>query len=489
MLIFVKLMIIAKLMKKYFILLLVAPLLIISCGGTAEPERHREITPVNPTPTSDPNLEAKQFVKDVMAYYYFWNKEISSKLSTVNMSSYSDVESYFKALLYSGDRWSWMEDGESYTSSETGVINGTWGIGLDQASYANDFRLRISFIYPGSPLAKYGVTRGAVMKAIGGKSLEPFTSEQYAYFLENYYLSPQTFTFGLVDGRDTTFTTTWATSLQTSPVLKTEVFTGEELPNPVGYINYLSFLDNFMTDLANALLDFKSKGVKDLILDLRYNGGGSLNVTDSLLSYIAPPSSANQLYLTLTHNADRREQLDSYYTITPNADNLDLNRIYVIMTDGTASASEVVINSLKPFMGTKIQTVGKQSYGKPNGMYVVLYPNDTQHQAMYSQGNYTLLQYAILPICFYNANKLGEFIPDTGFTPDYDVEDDLYKDFGADEKMIAACLTHIATGNYPPAVKAPAAIFPSGGVKAKLRPEETDEHYGRLVAKPKKILK
>lgn len=490
---FVKLLIIETKMKKSFILILAALLLLCSCdGGTTQPSRGRTSgggtsgggggggTPV----PADNTRPAREFTKAIMSQYYYWNKEIASKINTTPITSYSEVAPYFNALLYSGDRWSWMEDGESYAQSETGVLSGTWGASLDQASYNNDFRVRIAYLYPGSPFAKYGVTRGAVLKALGNTSLEPFTQAQLEYFSNNYNVSPQTFTFGLVDGRDTTFTTSWATSLKTSPVLMAGLLTSDEVKTTVGYLNYLSFKDNFEGELVNALVTLKNKGVKDLILDLRYNGGGSIGVLDTLISFLAPPSSAGQIYLTISHNSDIKDQLDSYYTVSSNSNNLNLNSLYVLTTKGTASASEVVINSLKPFLGSKLHTVGLTSYGKPNGMYVFLYPYDDASTAAYNRGNYSSLEYAIYPICFYDANKNGEFIPDTGFVPEFEVNDDLYTDFGPEEGMIAACLEHIATGKYPAATKAPSYSPQGRGVKVPFRPEEKDPHYGKSVCKP-----
>ena len=126
---------------------------------------------------------------------------------------------------------------------------------------------------------------------------------------------------------------------------------------------------------------------------------------------------------------------------------LDLDAIYVIGLSGTASASEMIINGLKPYIDLTL--VGDTTYGKPNGMYVFMYPNDMTNMKKYDEGDYSGLEYAFLPICFFNKNGVGEFIPDDGFVPDNYRPDDLTHDFGVEEDLINACLTKIVTNTFP----------------------------------------
>ena len=130
-------------------------------------------------------------------------------------------------------------------------------------------------------------------------------------------------------------------------------------------------------------------------------------------------------------------------------------RFYFITGPGTASASEMVMNGLRPYVGDRLQMVGDTTYGKPNGMYVLMYPGMNSDYKAYNSGDFTNLKWVFLPICFFNQNSLGESIPWDGFIPSNTRPDDLFHDFGVEEDEIAACLTHIVSGTYPPISRSP----------------------------------
>ncbi len=412
---------------------------------------------------SDPDYQAKVFLrKECMDVYYFWRDEVTAANAKLKPYNY-DIYDFFDKMLYSVDRWSWMCDKEYYVSDETGVVSGTWGVSLGQCyEYYGDYSLRVRYIYPGSPFEKYGVTRGAVLTKIKGRSVEDdetgFDSDKVNYFQKAYNTSPQEFTFRLADGRETTFTATQATSLSTRTTLVQRIFQPAEfegLQRPVGYFNYLAFKQNFMDDVSEAMEYFHSNGIRDLILDLRYNGGGDSNVSQLMVNYLAP-ASANGLPYVVRKHSDYLASLSSSYSDRENtmkverkAGALDLDHLYVITGAGTASASEMVINGLKPYMGDKLKMVGDTTYGKPNGMYVLMYPGSNSDYKAYNRGDYSKLQWVFLPICFFNQNSRGESIPWDGFIPDNYRPDDLYHDFGVEESSINACLAHLTTGSWP----------------------------------------
>ena len=154
----------------------------------------------------DPDYEAKAFLRSqYMDIFYYWRDDVIDRNAQLKPYNYP-IEEFFDKMLYDRDRWSWMCDKEEYISDETGVIQGTWGVSLGQATeYYRDYGIRVRYIYPGSPFEKYGVTRGAVMTKIDGKNIEDdeegFTQEKLKIFNENYPKSPQTFTFRLMSDR------------------------------------------------------------------------------------------------------------------------------------------------------------------------------------------------------------------------------------------------------------------------------------------------
>ena len=450
----------AKTLSRFVMAALFFPMLLLLQACPAEPQDEEEKARI----AADVDYTAKSFLRSqYMDVYYWWRDEVKDRNAALKPYDY-DMYDFFDVMLHKDDRWSWMCDKETYIADETGMISGTWGISLGQpVEYYRDYGLRVRYIYPGSPFEPYGVTRGAVLTHINGQNVEdradsPFTTAKLKIYQDNFFKSPQTFTFRLVDGRDTTFTASMKDVLQTHTNLVTRIIRPEEFPGlsaPVGYFHFLAFKANFLGDIAESMTYFHDNGIRNLIVDLRYNGGGDSRASDTLMTYLAPRSAVGKPYVVRKHNSYLGELDDSFkdenntYYIGGNAASLDLDRIYFITGPGTASASEMVINGLKPYMGDKLQMVGDTTYGKPNGMYVLMYPGTNADYKAYNKNDFTKLQWVFLPIAFFNQNSLGESIPWDGFVPDNYRPDDLYHDFGVEESDINACLTHLVSGSWP----------------------------------------
>ncbi|MBQ7254227.1 MAG: hypothetical protein IJS30_06105 [Bacteroidales bacterium] len=453
-------------------------------------------------------VKTLNYLWNLMSEHYYWNESLVKKSFTYD----TDVNDYFESLLYEKDRWSWMTDGKTFMDDETGIQYGTYGIMVGQMiRYYRDPGIYICYVYAGGPFDTAGVKRGWKITKIDGKTTEDWI-ENDLKALNNLFNYPSTtqphlFTFEDTKGETHEASIIAAESLLVRPSLATKVFTAKDypgLPAPVGYFNYLSFkADNdvngksMMDDITEAMDYFKKQNVKTLILDLRYNGGGDSRASNLLVSYLAPASARGQVYVKRTHNQKKRaSDLEStvmspsqaisaiesdksstiHFSCKP--DSPEFEHLYFITGKGSASASEMVLNGLKPL--ADIHHVGDTTYGKPNGMYVFLYPS---HLAAYDKGDYSGLQYVFLPICFYNSNGLGENIPDTGIIPDNGRPDDLHHDFDATEDNIAACLHHIVHGTYPALPEAPAQTKASICTDAHLYMWETDKNYGRYTVK------
>ncbi len=434
--------------------------------------------------------------------YYYWYREVEKRNSGLKPYDYGSIYSWFDALLYTPtDRWSWMEDKESYVASETGTTSGpagTWGVSLIQpVDDFNDYRLFIRNVMPGSPFEQFGVTRGAQLMGIGDLEIpEGFKKQAQVDLFNKYYgQSPMNFTFRLENGQDTSFTAEMATTLKTNYILKTDIFTGEDFPGltePVGYFHYLSFNANFLDDMKNEMAKFREAGVRKMIVDLRYNGGGDSRASDLLMSYLAPAAAAGKPYVTRKHNSIASSQ-DVTNTI-PEGNSLNLDEVFFILHYGSASASEMTYNGLRPYLKDKLHHVGGQSYGKPNGMYVFFYPSDDDTYNRVDKGDYSTLKYVFYPICFFNFNSDGEGIPSTaepgsGFIPEFSVYDDTYHDFGPKEADIKACLNYIVNGSFESADDQPAdngsagtkAFAGKGGIKAIFSEAENNPYYGKCT--------
>lgn len=450
--------------------------LLLSSSSCKDP-----VTPEPPPETKDPDYFAKVFLRrEYMDVYYYWYKDVKSTNAKLDPLKY-DIYEFFDEMLYVKDRWSWMTDKESYLKSEEGTVTGTYGASISQPiKYYGDYDVKVRLVYPNSPFAKEGVTRGWTLTAIGGTATMELI--RAGKFNSEYNKSPQQFTFTDTEGNSHTFTATAATTLSTRSVLLTKIFTSEDfegLTSPVGYMHYLKFNANMLTDIDNAMQSFREAGVKHLILDLRYNGGGDGRASQHLVDYVAPKSAIGETYVIRKHN-DLLASQDQYSKVQGIAGSLELDALYFITGKGSASASEMVLNGLEPLMD--VRHVGDTTYGKPNGMYVLMYPGENADYTRYNKGDYSKLKWVFLPICFYNQNKDFRDIPDEGIAPANYRPDDLYHDFDTSEDNIKACLTHIVSGTYPPLPDKPTkAMTKTSGlrpVKIALTQEEKDPKYG-----------
>lgn len=389
----------------------------------------------------------KKYYEDYFPYY-FWYDDVLQRVSKLSYDNYSTINEYFNATLFKEDRWSWMMTAEEYLASESGEQTGTYGVSLAQSiKYHSDYSIRVRYIYPGSPFEQYGVTRGWTLTHLDSVPVNDVIAS--GKFNRELYKENQLFTFKDLDGESHSFRASPLATLSTRSSLKTEVFEPGDYPGltePVGYFLYMSFKANFLSDIDSAFAKFHEAGVKKFILDLRYNGGGDSRAEELLVSYLAPASADGQVFKRLVHNK-ALSMYNSTDTVKRRPNSLDLDQLYVIGGNGTASASEVTINGLKPFMD--LYLVGDTTYGKPNGMYVLMYPGSDDDYRRYNNGDFKNLKLVYLPIAFFSKNGRGESIPYMGFNPDNFRPDDIRHDFGVKEDNIKACLEHIVSGNFP----------------------------------------
>lgn len=183
----------------------------------------------------------------------------------------------------------------------------------------------------------------------------------------------------------------------------------------IGYINYTSF--GKADKLYPPFRKFKQSGITDLIVDLRYNGGGLLNTSIQLCSMILPDEYIDKDAVYLKYNDNVTAEMKEsdgveYVTYSFSGDGLiedmrvKLDKVYFIVGNQTASASESTINSLRPYID--VVTIGTRTVGKGTGMYSI---KDDRYR------------YELVPITFRYYNKLWESIPDDGLVPDYDMSE------------------------------------------------------------------
>jgi C-terminal processing protease CtpA/Prc len=384
-------------MKRDIITLLAIIILIL-------PGCEKKVDPVV-TPPTDDEL-ARDALYNIMKTYYLWYKDMPS----VTKESYTNPSQLLEAMRYKKlDRWSYIQTYDDFLaqSSATFVGHGI-RIGLDQNN-----KTRIAQIYNKSPMYDLGVRRGWIIKKLNGTELAPiFISGDGAAYSALIGKSEagvtNTFLFETPEGKDSTITTTKATF-----TLNTVLYydTLHLKSGVTGHIVFEQFVEPSNAELEKAFSYFQANNVKDLIVDLRYNGGGDLTVLQNLAAHVAGTSKYGTPFLTLTHN-DQKTSLNKTYNFGTVTSSTGSTRMVVNTTRGTGSASEDFINGLKPFMS--ITTIGDTTNGKPVGMY------GFKHKELYM----------FWPISFELVNTAGEGDFYEGFAPKKYVIDDITHDWG-----------------------------------------------------------
>ncbi|RCH55096.1 hypothetical protein DJ568_07850 [Mucilaginibacter hurinus] len=351
-------------------------------------------------------------------------------------------------------KYSFIDDGA--TSGELGGEGKDYGM---EPRYADNQNVYVKYVYAGSPADNAGIKRGdKIIKLNGHTEWDDDVEANVTALIDAfYYRNTMEITWQRSDG-----TIHEAKLVESAypinPVLTYKVInTGEK---KVGYIVFNSFTEkdrNAKPKLDQAFDHFISKGVTDLVVDLRYNGGGYSNTSDYLANLIVPPAKDGALMTTDIFNANL--QAGKFPLLNERAFNNEVpldafkpeyNRVYFdkqktlspqkvvfIVTGGTASASESVINNLLPHMDVKI--VGERTYGKPVGFWRI-----------------NLDKYHLYLVQVAGQNSLGKsefyegMLPGSPEFPGRLTFEDVTKDFGdISETSLAAALTYINTGSFP----------------------------------------
>jgi carboxyl-terminal processing protease len=395
-------------MKKLFFLSLVFLTLFVSCKK--DPVIPEDTTPPVTTPTVAE--KGRDALYGLMTDWYFWYKN----LPVIKLTDYKDPYELMNALRYKQlDRWSFVADYDSYIASMQGTFVGHGiRIKLDAQGKA-----RIATIYNNSPLYANGLTnprgvrRGWIIKKLNGQDLAPILAAGDNTAYNNLIGSAtagvtNTFIFQTPRGNDTTVVTTKST-FQVNSVLLYDTLSIKKVKT--GHLVFDAFITPSTQELATAFAFFKAQDVKDLILDLRYNGGGLLDVATELASFIAGTAKFSTPFIKSTYN-DKKISNNTTYNFKSISSPLNLNRLVVITTRSTASASEEVINGLRPHL--TVTTIGDTTNGKPTGMNVW---QTTDNKYIFAPVTFTLV----------NSLNQGEYY--AGLAPAKYVSDDITRDF------------------------------------------------------------
>jgi hypothetical protein len=371
-------------------------------------------------------------------------------------------------------KYSFIDDGTA--SAKLAAVTGDFGFAPFWIA-TND--LRIKYVYPGSPADLAGVKRGYQIVSINGNTSLAYDGGTNLNFVINAYSASSTITMIIKKYDGTTMTVNLNTATYTiNPVITYKVL-DQGNGKKIGYIVFNSFvtLSSTQSALTTAFSSFTAAGVTDLVVDLRYNGGGYVQTAEFLDNLIVPLSAGTGLMYTayynptLTSNSEtllknqvRRDaatnQLYNYsqidYSVAANQTkfakqgSLNLSRVFFIVTGSTASASELTINNLRPYMN--VQLIGNTTYGKPVGFFDIdinkyqMFIPEFETKNSSGQGGY------------YSGMKPGS----TDY-PGFYAADDVTKDFGdPTELLLAEAINYVNKGVY--SVTAPLQIQSVEGI-------------------------
>lgn len=435
------------LIKRYIPILLIGiAISFASCEKTAPPPPEEEEQPGEedePGDQSAKNQKVNEWVTEQMRVYYYWNDEMPTDN---NLDFGLTPPKFFETILNEDDRFSWIQKADELNEGMQGVSTST-GMNIMLFAYENDTKVFavVKYIIPGSPADQVDLERGDIFTRVDGTEM---TVGNYGDVLEPYS-SGESFNITLATLEGNVLTTTDKIVTLTSakvdePSVHYHSIITSTNGKKVGYIFYNRFLNNKVDEVFDVFAEFKSAGISDLILDLRYNLGGGIAVSGALSALIMDDYNKENVFVKYNYNDRLNQEFDRagqsrderFYDLYPalsknlpdnpsedeliaaaeaietkiKAANLNLPRVFVLATDNSASASELVIHNLAPYVN--VIHIGGTTVGKNEGSITI---EDERKPRQ--------IDWAIQPIIVKLADKDGDGDYVNGLIPDEEIDE------------------------------------------------------------------
>lgn len=355
-------------MKSFFkfplLFLLVLSAFILSCNRTDEE---------GPNFPEGSTESVNLWVQDSMKRYYYWAEQMPAK-----PNYHLPVKDFFKSLLSLQDRFSFLVNTTDASTYPLSVRN-MYGFDFTVLQLAGgETATVIKLVLKNSPASNAGLERGMMIRKINGKLITAANAEELSSSITKQTILELT----VGEWKNNTIinekniTVYYGYSFE-QPVM-TKIFS--QNGKKTGYLYIYDFPDGMTQILNQKFIEFKAAGVQELILDLRYNYGGSVSAAAALCSLIPSGIAANSHFITYKGNKNGGEVKRSFsqqIAYVPgaldfnnlHANSLELNKVYVLTSSSTASASEIVINNLKPYL--QVIQVGERTLGKDMAGFVI----------------------------------------------------------------------------------------------------------------------
>ena len=390
-----------------------AVLAALSCGGSS---------PTAPsTGSSCSTLSEVQTVRDTLRDWYFWYQQLPNP----DPASFSTPEAYLEAVRYKplDTTFSYIAnkaESDAFFSDSQFI-----GFGFRTTLIGTD-DLRAVDVFANSPAAQAGLDRGSRFLQIEGRSIADIVAAGQLGTIFGPSQVGVTVRVRFADRGGAVHDATLTKALVTIPTVATEqVF--RVGGHTVGYLVFENFVQP-STDALNATFGrFAAAGVDEVVLDLRYNGGGLVSVAQHLSGLIGGARTNGQVFVKFVHN-DKQSARNSTLTFPQPPNTVNATQLVVVATRASASASELVINALRPFM--TVTVVGDRTYGKPVGQY-----------------GFDFCDKTLFPVAFATRNARDEGDYFGGIAADCAAPDDITHAFGDPaEGSLAAALGFLDSG-------------------------------------------
>ncbi len=378
------------------------------------------------SPKSCTRENENRFVYQVMHDSYLWANNVPELDYKDN--KYNDTNKLLADLKSGKDHFSFiMNAKESQSYFEEGK-NDNFGFSVqlmpfDHTTYA----LIVSFVYPDSPADKAGIQRGDIITQVNHKSITEENLKNLATLLDQ----EQTLTFSFWKNNNISNKTVRKNSYNIKTILYSKYFESSNRDKRVGYMVFQDFIENATTEIDEIFKEFKKLDTNELILDLRYNGGGSVDVARHLSSLIGGANVSENIFHHVSLNDRYAKHNFTSYFEKYNKNALNLNRVFILTTKASCSASELVINALRASPNNMdVIQIGDSTCGKPYGFVGAGIFCD---KALYAINMETK-----------NSDNIGGYTE--GLEPTCQAEDNILKSFGdQEEDLLATALDYINT--------------------------------------------
>lgn len=397
-------------------------------------------------------IRTKTWMYQTMQNYYLFYEDLPAESE---LDFFMTPQEFLNAAASEKDKkngvvYSHVDSIKTTASTRSLSENPTYGYEAVMLKAPNgDYALQVLYTQPNSPAEEAGLKRGDII--IGADSIKIGSSDYGKYV--SHPTTAHTFTLGTYNAElakmDTTGTLQMPAPriIEIQNLLKTSLIRSGN--RTAAYILYNEFGQNDITQWQSLYSQLASTQPDDIILDLRYNPGGYVSTAQTVCTLLAPSSAMGQPMLYMTPN-DKIGTVESYNfdaTLLPGGSSLSYQNLYILTSGNTASASEIIINCLRPYRTGNLYQVGSATFGK------------NVAQALYTDEQEPLLELWLTTYYLSNADGYKDYDAE-GLQPDFNLSEIYGSALGElgseNDLLMQPVLIHMATGAFPSNPETPA---------------------------------